>query len=101
MGLFCFQKKSEKAHEVSKPIGLIRLIGLISHKKNSRCARRTGRRRIISTKRGSHTVGDYFTGTSSSVFFSSFQNGSTVLMRARSVVVCGDFMVGPSETTSK
>ena len=37
---------------------------------------------------------------SSNVFFSSCQNGSTVSMRARSVVVCGDFIVGPNDTTS-
>lgn len=43
----------------------------------------------------------YFSGISSRVFFSSVQKGSTVLMRARSVVVCGDFIVGPRLTTSR
>ena len=33
------------------------------------------------------TITFYFSGTSSSVFFSSVQKGSTVLMSARSVVV--------------
>ncbi len=42
----------------------------------------------------------YFTGISSSVFFRSSQKGATVGIYARSVVVCGDFIVGPSETTS-
>lgn len=43
----------------------------------------------------------YFSATSSSVFFSNCQNGSTVSMSARSVVVCGDFIVGPRLTTSR
>ena len=43
----------------------------------------------------------YFSGMSSSVFFNSVQKGSTVLMRARSVVVWGDFIVGPKLTTSR
>ena len=44
---------------------------------------------------------DHFTGISSNVFFSSCQKGATVAQRARSVVVCGDFIVGPRLTTSK
>ena len=43
---------------------------------------------------------NHFTGTSASVFFSNCQNGATVSIRARSVVVCGDFIVGPRLTTS-
>ena len=43
---------------------------------------------------------NYFSGTSSSVFFSSCQKGSTVAMRARSVVVWGDYIVGLRLTTS-
>ena len=43
----------------------------------------------------------YFTGTSSSAFFSNSQNGAMVSMRQRSEVVWGDFMVGPKLTTSR
>ena len=43
----------------------------------------------------------YFSGISSRVFFRRVQKGSTVAMRARSVVVWGDFIVGPKLTTSR
>lgn len=43
----------------------------------------------------------YFVGTSSNTFFNRFQKGSTVLIRQRSVDVCGLRMVGPNDTTSR
>ena len=43
----------------------------------------------------------YFVGTSSNTCFNRFQKGSTVLIRQRSVEVCGLRMVGPNDTTSR
>ena len=43
----------------------------------------------------------YFTGTVCKVFSNSCQKGSTVGMKARSMVVCGERNVGPSDTTSR
>ena len=43
----------------------------------------------------------YFTGTSAKVFFSNSQNGAIVEIKQRSDVVCGERIVGPSETTSR
>ena len=43
----------------------------------------------------------HFTGIFSSVFFSNSQKGATVSISARSLVVWGDFIVGPNETTSR
>ena len=43
----------------------------------------------------------YFVGTFSNAFFSNSQKGATVSISARSLVVWGDFIVGPNETTSR
>ena len=42
----------------------------------------------------------YFSGMFSRVFVSRVQNGSIDSMRQRSLVVCGERIVGPNDTTS-